>query len=230
MPLPAGPGGGRARPRHGTRPGRVQQLPRPAPAHGVLRTAARPQAPSAHRLGDRTRSSALSVPTTTARATATAAGQPGAATPTTQMTSPAAAASLQGGRQARRPTRGASAPSASACTASADLQYRWRGGQSHEDTAHGARIEPGERVYLRRPQIRGPRASADHPTEVSLPGHFAVLLDANSSGKTTIVESIVHRVNLALPGAWPPEGPTTLPIARGARELAGNPLGRYGRL
>ena len=62
VPLRAGPGGSRARPRHGTRPGRVQQLPRSAPADGVLRTAARPRAPAAHRLGDRTGSSALSAP------------------------------------------------------------------------------------------------------------------------------------------------------------------------
>ena len=87
-----GPGGGRARPRHGTRPGRVQQLPRPAPADGVLRTAARPRAPAAHRLGDRTGSSALSAPATTARATATAEGRSGAATPTTQMISSAVCA------------------------------------------------------------------------------------------------------------------------------------------
>ena len=70
----AGPGSGRARPRHGTRPGHLQPLPRPAPADGVLRAAARPRAPAAHRLGDRTGSPALSASATTARATATADG------------------------------------------------------------------------------------------------------------------------------------------------------------
>ena len=61
-------------------------------ADGVLRTAARPRAPPAHRLGDRTGSSALSASATTARATATAEGRSGAATPTTQMISSAVCA------------------------------------------------------------------------------------------------------------------------------------------
>jgi hypothetical protein len=90
--LRAGPGSGRARPRHGPRPGHLQPLPRPAPADGVLRAAARPRAPAAHRLGDRTRSPALSASATRARATATADGRPGAAKQTTQMTSPAVGA------------------------------------------------------------------------------------------------------------------------------------------
>jgi hypothetical protein len=68
------------------------RLPRPAPADGVLRAAARPRAPAAHRLGDRTRSSALSASATTARATATAEGRSGAATQTTQMISSAVCA------------------------------------------------------------------------------------------------------------------------------------------
>ena len=38
--LRAGPGSGRARPRHGTHPGYLQPLPRPAPPDGVLRAAA----------------------------------------------------------------------------------------------------------------------------------------------------------------------------------------------
>jgi hypothetical protein len=92
VPLRAGPGGCRTWSRYGTRPGRVHQLPRPAQADGVLRTAARPRAPAAHRLGDRTGSSALSAPATTARATATAEGRSGVATPTTQMTSSAVCA------------------------------------------------------------------------------------------------------------------------------------------
>ena len=92
VPMRAGPGGCRAWSRPGTRPGRLQQLPRSAPADGVLRTAARPRAPAAHRQGDRAGSSALSAPATTARATATAAGRSGAATPTTQMTSSAVCA------------------------------------------------------------------------------------------------------------------------------------------
>ena len=50
--LRVGPGGGRARPRHGTCPGYVQPLPRPAPADRVLRAAARPRASAAHRLGE----------------------------------------------------------------------------------------------------------------------------------------------------------------------------------
>jgi hypothetical protein len=90
--LRAGPGSGRARPRHGTRPGRLQPLPRPALAGGVLRAAARQRAPAAQRLGDGTRSSALSASATTARATAIAAARPGAATQTTQMISPAVCA------------------------------------------------------------------------------------------------------------------------------------------
>ena len=87
--LRTGPGSGRARPRHGTRPGHLQPLPRPAPADSVLRAAARPRASAAHRLGDRTRSPALSALATTARATATADAWSGAATETTQMTSSA---------------------------------------------------------------------------------------------------------------------------------------------
>ena len=67
MPLRASPGSGQARPRHGTRPGRVQPLPRPAPADGVLRAATRPRASAHDRLADGTRSSALSA--TTLRAT-----------------------------------------------------------------------------------------------------------------------------------------------------------------
>jgi hypothetical protein len=90
--LRTGPGSGRARPRHGARPSRVQPLPRPAPADGVLRAAARHRAPAAHRLGDGTGSPALSASATTARATATAAGRSGAVTQTTQMTSSAACA------------------------------------------------------------------------------------------------------------------------------------------
>ena len=76
-----GPGGCRARPRHGTRPSHVQQVPRPAPADGVLRAAARQRAPAAYRLGDGTRSSPFSASATTARATAIAAGRSGAARP-----------------------------------------------------------------------------------------------------------------------------------------------------
>jgi hypothetical protein len=87
--LRAGPRGCRARPRNGLRPSRMQQLPRPAPADRFLRAAARQRAPAAHRLGDRTRSSAFSASATTARATATADGRSGVATQTTQMTSSA---------------------------------------------------------------------------------------------------------------------------------------------
>ena len=50
------------------------------------------RAPAAQRLGDRTGSSALSASATTARATATADGRFGAATPTTQMIPPAVCA------------------------------------------------------------------------------------------------------------------------------------------
>ena len=67
-----------AQPRHGTRPRRLQQLPRPAQADRILRTAARPRASAAHRLGDRTLSSALSASATTVKALATAEGRPGA--------------------------------------------------------------------------------------------------------------------------------------------------------
>ena len=63
MHLRAGPGSGRARPRHGTRPGRVQPLPRPAPADSVLRATTRQRAAAPDRLGDGTRSSAVSAPT-----------------------------------------------------------------------------------------------------------------------------------------------------------------------
>jgi hypothetical protein len=58
-------------------------------AGDILRAAARPRAPAAHRLGDRTGSSVLSAQATTASATATAEGRSDAATPTTQMTSSA---------------------------------------------------------------------------------------------------------------------------------------------
>jgi hypothetical protein len=57
----------------------ITRLSRPAQADGVLRAAARLRAPAAHRLGDRSRSSALSAPATTARATATAEGRSGPA-------------------------------------------------------------------------------------------------------------------------------------------------------
>jgi hypothetical protein len=67
-----------AQPRHGTRPRRLQQLPRPAQADRTLRTAARPRASAAHRLGDRTPSSALSASAATVKALATTEGRPGA--------------------------------------------------------------------------------------------------------------------------------------------------------
>src|SRR5690242_559455 len=76
--LRTGPGSRQPRPRHGTRPHRLQPLPRPAPADGVLRATARPRAPAAYRLGDGTGSSAFRAPATTAKATATAAGWSGA--------------------------------------------------------------------------------------------------------------------------------------------------------
>ena len=87
MHLRAGPGSRRARLRHGARPGRMQPLPRPVPADGVLRAAARQRAPAAYRLGDGTGSSALSAPATTARAAAIAAGRSAAATQAMRMIS-----------------------------------------------------------------------------------------------------------------------------------------------
>jgi putative ATP-dependent endonuclease of the OLD family len=44
-------------------------------------------------------------------------------------------------------------------------------------------------VHLSRLAVRGLRASAGHEIEVSLPGRFAVLLGANSAGKTTIADA-----------------------------------------
>jgi putative ATP-dependent endonuclease of the OLD family len=43
-------------------------------------------------------------------------------------------------------------------------------------------------MYLRRLQVRGFRASANQPMDVSLPGRFAVLLGGNSACKTTFTE------------------------------------------
>jgi len=44
-------------------------------------------------------------------------------------------------------------------------------------------------VYLSRLAVRGLRASAGHEIEVSLPGRFAVVLGANSAGKTTVTDA-----------------------------------------
>jgi putative ATP-dependent endonuclease of the OLD family len=44
-------------------------------------------------------------------------------------------------------------------------------------------------VYLSRLQVRGLRASADRAIDVSLPGRFAVVVGANSAGKTTIADA-----------------------------------------
>ncbi len=52
----------------------------------------------------------------------------------------------------------------------------------------------GEQVYLSRLLVRGLRASADDKTEVLLPGRFAVVVGANSAGKTTVADAayLVH--------------------------------------
>ena len=44
-------------------------------------------------------------------------------------------------------------------------------------------------MYLSRLQMRGLRASADQPIDLSLPGRFAVLVGANSAGKTTVADA-----------------------------------------
>jgi putative ATP-dependent endonuclease of the OLD family len=44
-------------------------------------------------------------------------------------------------------------------------------------------------MHLSRLAVRGLRASAGHEIEVSVPGRFAVLLGANSAGKTTIADA-----------------------------------------
>jgi putative ATP-dependent endonuclease of the OLD family len=44
-------------------------------------------------------------------------------------------------------------------------------------------------VYLSPLAVRGLRASAGHQIEVSLPGRFAVVLGANSAGKTTVTDA-----------------------------------------
>jgi putative ATP-dependent endonuclease of the OLD family len=54
-------------------------------------------------------------------------------------------------------------------------------------------------MYLSRLQVRGFRASANQPMDVSLPGRFAVLLGANSAGKTTFTEGTC----LAYPKIFP---------------------------
>jgi putative ATP-dependent endonuclease of OLD family len=50
-------------------------------------------------------------------------------------------------------------------------------------------------MYLSRLQVSGLRAYADQPIDVSIPGRFAVLLGANSAGKTTISDAayLAHR-------------------------------------
>jgi len=50
-------------------------------------------------------------------------------------------------------------------------------------------------MYLSRLQVSGLRASANQPMDVSVPGRFAVLLGANSAGKTTVSDAayLVHR-------------------------------------
>jgi putative ATP-dependent endonuclease of OLD family len=50
-------------------------------------------------------------------------------------------------------------------------------------------------MYLSRLQVSGLRASADQPMDVSIPGRFAVLLGANSAGKTTVSDAVylAHR-------------------------------------
>ena len=50
-------------------------------------------------------------------------------------------------------------------------------------------------MYLSRLQVSGLRASADQPLDVSVHGRFAVLLGANSAGKTTVSDAayLVHR-------------------------------------
>src|SRR6266496_503241 len=92
MHLRTGPGGRRARPRHGTRDDHLQCLSRPVPADDVLRAPARQRARFPYRLGDGTGSPVLSASATTARATATASCAPEAGTLTTQMISSAVCA------------------------------------------------------------------------------------------------------------------------------------------
>jgi putative ATP-dependent endonuclease of the OLD family len=50
-------------------------------------------------------------------------------------------------------------------------------------------------MYLSRLQVSGLRACADQPMDVSIPGRFAVLLGANSAGKTTVSDAayLAHR-------------------------------------
>src|SRR5580693_3558881 len=66
----------------------------------------------------------------------------------------------------------------------------WRGGLAAH-TGHGGL----ELIYLSRLQVSGLRAYADQPIDVSIPGRFAVLLGANSAGKTTISDAayLAHR-------------------------------------
>ncbi|MFI5593018.1 ATP-dependent nuclease [Amycolatopsis sp. NPDC051758] len=45
-------------------------------------------------------------------------------------------------------------------------------------------------MHLSKLMIRGLRASAEHDLEVRLPGRFAVLIGANSAGKTTVAEAL----------------------------------------
>jgi putative ATP-dependent endonuclease of OLD family len=42
---------------------------------------------------------------------------------------------------------------------------------------------------MSRLQVRGLRASADQAIDMSLPGRFAVLVGANSAGKTTVADA-----------------------------------------
>ena len=44
-------------------------------------------------------------------------------------------------------------------------------------------------MYMSRLQVRGLRASADQAIDMSLPGRFAVLVGANSAGKTTVADA-----------------------------------------
>jgi hypothetical protein len=49
-------------------------------------------------------------------------------------------------------------------------------------------------MYLSRLQVRGFRASANQPMDVSLPGRFAVLLGANSAARPHLPRARASRI------------------------------------
>jgi putative ATP-dependent endonuclease of the OLD family len=63
-------------------------------------------------------------------------------------------------------------------------------------------------VHLSKLTVRGFRASADAPLEVSLPGRFTVLVGANAAGKTTVSDALYLGHAHRFPRLTPPSAAT----------------------